>query len=130
MKKPVVLLLFFPLLAVGLFGCDPVSLSLVAVGGVGAYAVGRDTIQGNTDTAYETLWDAAQKVARIRGTILKEDFNRGYIEVTAKPSKIWIRFDRVTAAATKIKVSARKYKLPNIDLAQEVFVKIIEESLK
>ncbi len=128
MKRLVVLLLFFPFLAVGLFGCVPVVL--MAVGGVGAYAISKDTIQGDTDTSYETLWDSAQKVARIRGTVLKEDFNRGYIEIDAKPNKIWIQFVRVTTASTKIKVSARKYKLPNIDLAQEVFIKIIEESKK
>jgi len=126
MKKLTILLLFIPFLVVGLSGCVPVFL--MAVGGVGVYAASKDTIQGDTDTPYETLWDAAMKVARIRGTILQEDLNRGYIEVDAKPNKIWIRFERVTAAATKIRVSARKYKLPNIDLAQEVFIKIVEES--
>jgi head-tail adaptor len=126
MKRLTVLLLLIPFLAVGLSGCVPVFL--MAVGGVGVYATSKDTIQGDTDTPYEALWDAAMKVARIRGTILQEDFNRGYIEVDAKPNKIWIRFERVTAAATKIKVSARKYKLPNIDLAQEVFIKIVEET--
>ncbi len=126
MKRLTVLLLLIPFLVAGLSGCVPVFL--MAVGGVGVYATSKDTIQGDTDTPYEALWDSAVKVARIRGTILQEDFNRGYIEVDAKPNKIWIRFERVTAAATKIRVSARKYKLPNIDLAQEVFIKIIEES--
>ena len=126
MKRLTVLLLLIPFLVVGLSGCVPVFL--MAVGGVGVYATSKDTIQGDTDTPYEALWDSAVKVARIRGTILQQDFNRGYIEVDAKPNKIWIQFIRVTAAATKIRVSARKYKLPNIDLAQEVFIKIVDES--
>ena len=126
MRKFVALILFIPFLAIGLCGCVPVFL--MAVGGVGVYAVSRDTIKGDTDTSYEALWDAALKVARIRGTILQQDFNRGYIEVDAKPSKIWINLIRVTAATTQVRVSARKYKLPNIDLAQEVFIKIIGES--
>ena len=128
MKRLTVLLLLIPFLAAGLSGCMPVFL--MAVGGVGVYAISKDTIQGYSDTPYEALWDSAKKVARIRGTILQEDFNRGYIEVDAKPSKIWIQFVRITTATTKIRVSARKYKLPNIDLAQEVFVKIVEESKK
>lgn len=126
MKKTCALLLLIPFLVFGSSGCIPVFL--MAVGGVGVYAVSKDTIQGDTDTPYETLWDSASKVARIRGTVLQEDFNRGYIEVDAKPNKIWIQFVRVTPTATKVRVSARKYKLPNIDLAQEVFIKIIEES--
>jgi hypothetical protein len=126
MRKSVASILIIPLLAIGLCGCVPVFL--MAVGGVGVYAVSKDTIKGDTDTPYEALWDAALKVARIRGTVLQQDFNRGYIEVEAKPSKIWIQFVRVTSAATQIRVSARKYKLPNIDLAQEVFIKIIGEA--
>ena len=126
MKKLIALLLLIPFLVVGLSGCVPVLL--MAVGGGVVYTASKDTIQGDTDTSYEVLWDSAMKVARIRGTILQENFNRGYIEVDAKPNKIWIQFIRVTTAATKIRVSARKYKLPNIDLAQDVFVKIIEEA--
>ena len=126
MKKSLALFLLISFLATGLSGCVPVFL--MAVGGVGVYAISKDTIQGDTDTSYEELWDSALKVARIRGTVKQEDFNRGYIEIEAKPNKIWIQFVRVTAAATKIRVSARKYKLPNIDLAQDVFIKIIEES--
>ena len=126
MKKLLALFVLIPFLITGLSGCVPVFL--MAVGGVGVYAISKDTIQGDTDTDYESLWDSAIKVARIRGTVMQEDFNRGYIQIDAKPNKIWIQFVRVTAAATKIRVSARKYKLPNIDLAQDVFIKIIEES--
>jgi len=126
MKKLLALFVLIPFLVTGLSGCVPVFL--MAVGGVGVYSISKDTIQGDTDTSYEELWDSALKVARIRGTVKEEDFNRGYIEIDAKPNKIWIQFVRVTVAATKIKVSARKYKLPNIDLAQEVFIKIIEEA--
>jgi hypothetical protein len=126
MKKWLALFVLIPFLVMGLSGCVPVFL--MAVGGVGVYAISKDTIQGDTDTSYEALWDSALRVARIRGTVIQEDFNRGYIEIDAKPNKIWIQFVRVTPAATKIRVSARKYKLPNIDLAQEVFIKIIEEA--
>jgi hypothetical protein len=126
MKKLLVLFVLIPFLATGLCGCIPVFL--MAVGGVGVYAISKDTIQGDTDTPYEALWDSALKVSKIKGTVLQQDFNRGYIEIDANPNKIWIQLVRVTTVATKIKVSARKYKLPNIDLAQEVFIKIIEEA--
>jgi hypothetical protein len=128
MRKKVILAMLIPFLFVGIAGCAP--LFLMTVGGVGVYAISKDTIQGDTDTQYETLWDAAMKVARIRGTILQEDFNRGYIQIDAKPNNIKIQFVRITAATTKLRVSARKYKkvLPNIEIAQDVFIKIIEES--
>jgi hypothetical protein len=128
MRKKVILAMLIPFLFAGISGCAP--LFLMTVGGVGVYAISKDTIQGDTDTQYETLWDAAMKVARIRGTILQEDFNRGYIQIDAKPNNIKIQFVRITTATTKLKVSARKYKkvFPNIEIAQDVFIKIIEES--
>ena len=128
MKKKVIMAMLVPFLLVSAAGCVP--LFLMTVGGVGVYAVSKDTIQGDTDTPYEAVWDAAIKVAKIRGTLLQQDFNRGYIEIDAKPNSIKIYCVRITTATTKLRVSARKYKkaFPNIEIAQDIFVKIIEEA--
>jgi len=123
-KLSIGIILFFVL--VNISGCAP--LLFVAAGGVGVYAISKDTVQGDSDTPYESIWDAAIRVAKIRGAVKKEDFNRGSIEVDVKPNKVWIRFERLTPATTRMRVSARKYHLPNIDLAQELFIKILEEA--
>jgi hypothetical protein len=131
MKKALWGYVFILFALVSFCGCGAAAVPLIfgaAAGGTGMYAASKDTIQADTDTPYEALWDAAIKVARIRGTIKQEDVNRGYIEVDAKPNKIWVNFARLTAATTRVSVSARKYKFPNIDLAQEIYSKIIEES--
>lgn len=109
-----------------LTGCVP--LLLMTIGGISVYAVSRDTLQGDSDTSYESLWDAAMTVCKARGTLLKEEFTSGVIEADARPSKIWVRFERLTPSTTRVRVSARKYKLPNLQLAQEVFIKILELS--
>lgn len=128
MKKALIAAVLVPFLAIAISGCAP--LLLMTVGGVGVYAISKDTIQGDTDASYESLWGAALKVSRIRGTILEEDFNRGFIHVDANPNIIKIQFQRLTAATTKMRVSVRKYKkmFPNIELAEQVFIKILEEA--
>jgi hypothetical protein len=123
-KLSIGIILFFVL--VNISGCAP--LLFVAAGGVGVYAISKDTVQGDSDTPYESIWDAAIKVAKIRGTIQQEDFNKGSIEVDVRPNKVWIRFERLTLATTRMRVSARRYHLPNRDLAQELFIKILEEA--
>jgi hypothetical protein len=100
----------------------------VAAGGVGMYAASNDAIQGETDLAYETVWNAAVQVARIRGTISKQDAGAGLIELNAESSKVWIRVSRLTRATTRLRVAARKYKMPNVTLAQDMFVKIIDQA--
>jgi len=131
MKKALIAAVLVPFLAIAISGCAPLLLMTVGgVGGVGVYAISKDTIQGDTDASYESLWGAALKVSRIRGTILEEDFNRGFIHVDANPNIIKIQFQRLTAATTKMRVSVRKYKkmFPNIELAEQVFIKILEEA--
>jgi hypothetical protein len=105
-------------------GCAPLIIG-AAAGGLGAYALSKDTVQGDSDKDYDALWESALTVARSRGLIQEEDAAAGSLVLGVQSSKVWIKLTRVTQATTRIKVSARKYRLPNIELAQDIFVKII-----
>lgn len=116
------ILAFYFLLSI--CGCAPLIIG-AAAGGLGAYAVSRDTVQGNTDKDYDALWASALNIAGLRGLIQKEDTASGEIELGVESSKVWIKLVRLTQATTRIKVSARRYHFPNMELAQDIFVKII-----
>ena len=105
-------------------GCAPLIIG-AAAGGLGACVVSKDTVQGDTDKNYEALWDSALNVARSRGLIQQENAATGYIELGAESSKVWIKLTRLTQLSTRVRVSARKYHFPNMELAQDIFVKII-----
>ncbi|MDD5561572.1 MAG: hypothetical protein PHT50_05525 [Candidatus Omnitrophica bacterium] len=123
MKKiiPVVLACFILPFACG---CVPLIIG-AAAGGLGAYAVSRDTVQGDSDRGFDLLWESAVNVARQQGIVQQENISTGYIELTADSAKVWIRLIRLTRATTRIRVSARKYHFPDMDLAQDLFVKIV-----
>ncbi|MFA6384930.1 MAG: hypothetical protein WCY10_06155 [Candidatus Omnitrophota bacterium] len=107
-------------------GCiDPFSIGLAA-GGVSAYAASRDTIQGEADKSYEAVWDAAVKVSKIRGTVAKQDARSGKIDLETDSGKVWITVIRMSRTTTRLRVAARRYKLPNITLANDIFLKIME----
>ncbi|MCM8796736.1 MAG: DUF3568 family protein [Candidatus Omnitrophica bacterium] len=125
MKEKIICFALAVLLFLNLCGCWFIVGG--AVGAAGAYVVSRDTIQGETDKPYDELWNAALTVSRIRGMIKKEDINTGTIELQADSSKVWIRLIHLTPATTRIKISARKYHMPNLNLAQELYAKIINE---
>lgn len=107
-------------------GCIPLIIG-GAAGALGARAVSRDTIQSETDRPYNNLWDAAYKVAKIRGHLREEDNTRGYLRVDVGVSRVEIRLMRLTRATTRLRITARKYHFPDLDLAQDFFVKIMEE---
>lgn len=125
-RKPI-MFACLALIALASSGCAALLLG-VAAGGVGMYAASSDAIQGESVMSYETLWHAAREVSRIRGTISKEDYKAGVIELDAESSKVWIRVIRLTSETTRLRVAARKFKLPNLTLAQDMFLKIMDEA--
>lgn len=127
MKNIAVFSFLIPFVFLNILGCAPLIIGS-AVGALGGYAISRDTIQGETDKSYDSLWRSALMVSKIRGTIKQEDGTRGFIELEADKSRICIRLIRLTHATTRLRISARKYHLPNIDLAQDIFVKIMEQA--
>ena len=126
MKKTILSLCIVAFIIPNLYGCW--FLIGGAVGAAGAYVVSKDTVQGNTDKPYDKLWSAAVRIARVRGTITEEDRQRGYIDLEADSSRVKITLNRLTSSTTRLRVKARKYALPNLELAQDLYVRILEEA--
>jgi len=126
-RKIFVTFLLIVLAIFNMAGCAPLILG-AAVGGVSVYAVSKDMAQGDTDKPYDSLWNAAMMVSKIRGTIKQEDYARGSIEFNTESSRVCIKLIRLTRAANRLRISARRYHLPDIDLAQEILMKILEEA--
>lgn len=128
MRKVLMALAILSLLIINT-GCVPIWMWAAAAGGTGVYAASKDTIQGESDISYESLWDSAMEVSKMRGTIHNQDFDKGSIEMSeGKATKTWIRLEKVTASTSRLKVSSRKYKMPNLELAQQVYTKILDQA--
>jgi hypothetical protein len=126
MKKSILSLCIAVFIISNLYGCW--FLVGGAVGAAGAYVISKDTVQGATDKPYDRLWGAAVRIGKVRGTITEEDRQRGYIELEADSSRVKITLSRLTSSTTRLRVKARKYALPNLDLAQDLYVRIMEEA--
>ncbi len=126
MRRKILFSLLIPIILISLSGCAALIVG-GAAGALGGYAISKDTIQCDSDKAYDSLWDAAMTIAKSRGTIKQESQERGYIELDTDSSKVHIRMVRLTRATTRIRISARnRYHLPNLNLAEDIFVKIME----
>ena len=127
MKRRFFRLLIAALLFVNINGCIGAIIVGGAAGALGGYAASRDTVQSETDKPYEAIWSSAVETATSRGTIEEEDVHGGYLKFkTEDESYVWVQLVRLTRATTRLKVSARRYHLPNLKLAEDVFVKILE----
>ena len=111
--------------AFGACGC--VAVFWAAAGGVGVFAASKDTLQGEFDISYDRLWDSSLTVMKYRGAVTNQAVEQGTIEGLDGKTKVWIKLERVTQATTRLRVSARRYKMPNLEVAQQVYTKIIEQ---
>lgn len=119
-------LLLVILICINTAGCIPLIIG-AATGALGGYAVSKDTIQGESDKPYDSLWYAAKTIARSRGIIKEEDSLKGYLKLEIEASQVWIRLIRITRATTRLRISSRKRHLPNLALAEELYTKIMGE---
>lgn len=127
MRRTIIRIIFCVFALINAAGCAPLIIG-AAAGGLGAYAISKDTIQGETDQSYASVWDAALRVSRIRGTIKRQDSAHGLIEFQDGSSYVWIRVIKLTKSAIRLKISSRKYHFPNLASAQEIFAKIMDEA--
>ncbi len=108
-----------------LSGCVP--LIIGGVGVLGGYAISKDTIGAETDKKVEDLWQASKDVVSIMGIVKKVDEDAKILEANVYGSSVVVRIERLTDVTNRLRVKARKLMMPNIGLAQKIFVKIMQK---
>jgi len=94
------------------------------LGALGGYAISPDTVEGDSELDYDTLWDSAVEIVGIMGLIQTKDYKLGTIKATISGAVVTIDVAQISSAEVRMRVKARKNMLPNIKIAQDIFVKI------
>lgn len=108
-------------------GCAPIVIGALAVGAVGGYVVSPDTVEGTVARSLGEAWDAAHEIAGIMGAIIQENERSGELIANINGSRVTIRLMTLNAASTKMSIKARKSFMPKVDLAQDVYTKIMKQ---
>ncbi len=117
--------------ALGLIGCLLFSGCIFIVAGVGAlggYAISKDTIQGETEKTFDSVWNTSKDVLNTMGQVITENKSKGEFEADFSPSIVKVKMEELTPKVVRLRVSARKYMFPDISLAQKIFIKIVEQA--
>lgn len=125
LHHPLMALVFSCLMVVAASGCVPLWVGAGVVGIVGGYAVSPDTVEGTSNRGHEECYDAAKQIAGIMGQIVQETPGAGEIIAMVNGSRVTITVAAATTNSTKISVKARKVFMPKVDLAQDIYAKII-----
>ena len=113
---------------ISLYLCGCIFLVGGAVGALGGYAISNDTIQGEIDKTFESLWKNSVDVLDILGAVTMEDKPRGLIEAKVNGAAVKIMIEQLTPKTSRFRVAARKYLLPKISLAQTIYIKVVQRA--
>ncbi len=118
------------ILAVLWFALSGCAVILVGAGAAGGYAIGKDYIQGETDKDFNRIYDSAVNVADGMGVIESRFSNpsTGKIKASVETSSLDIYVERLTKKTARLKVRSRKNLMPNIELAQKVYNRILQDA--
>jgi hypothetical protein len=128
MRKGLFSLLFASLLAVSASGC--VFLAVGAAGVVGGYAVSPDTVQGQVSRSLDETWDVSKEILGIMGQIVQENQHGSELIAMISGTKVTVTLAAINVSTTKLTVKARKSFIPKIDVAQDVYAKIVNSMEK
>ena len=104
-------------------GC--IYLAVGAAGVVGGYVVSPDTVEGSVAHSFEDTWNAAKEITGIMGKIVEENSSQGVLLADINAARVTVTLVSVNGTTTKISIKARKSFMPKVDLAQDVYIKIV-----
>ena len=128
--QPIVAMILFSFLMVASSGWVPLWVGVGVAGMVGGYAVSPDTVEGTTSRSLQECFDAAKEISGIMGQIVQESPNGSELIATINGSRVVITLTAVNTSTSKISVKARKAFMPKIDVAQDIYAKIINSMNK
>ena len=117
-----ILISFLLFSSVAMTGCVYVIVGGLAA--LGGYAISPDTVEGETQIDYDTLWDTTIEIVSVMGNIQSQDYKIGQIEAVVNGAHVWIDLSQMSSSWVRMRVKARKNMLPHIKTAQNVWIKI------
>jgi hypothetical protein len=106
-------------------GCIPLWVGALGVGAVGGYVVSPDTVEGQVMASLEETYDAAKQITTIMGQVIEESPNGSQLVAMISGTRVTVTLIAINVSSTKMSVKARKSFMPKIDVAQDVYTKII-----
>ncbi len=131
-RQLAVLVLSEPMKAAAIKDAEIYGVALVA--GVGMLPVAvvatftsKDSVEQSVDAGIEDVYKISLQVVRGMGTITKDDESNGVIKADINGSTVALQLRKGADNKTKITISARKYMLPQLEIAGGVLYQILNK---
>ena len=100
---------------------------LLGAGAAGGYAISKDSVKNVFDLPQDQVYEQSLVTAKEMGLVKFEDRVNGRIKAEIQEADVTITVKPLTRRTVELNVRARdKFVVPKVDIAQEVYTKIIE----
>jgi hypothetical protein len=93
---------------------------------VAATFTGKDSVRQTIDASFEHVYEISLKEVKRIGTIIKHDASSGVIKANINGAMVTLTLRKAADNKTEIKISARTYIFPELDIAAWVLYQIID----
>ena len=105
-------------------GC---AILLLGAGVAGGYAISKDSVRNVFDLPQDTVYDRSLQVAKEMGLVTLADREHGHIKAKIEDVYVTMTIKPLTKRTVQLVVRGRNnWGMPKVDVAQEVYTKIIE----
>jgi len=87
----------------------------------------KDSVEQIIDASFEKVYTKSLEQLKLMGTITDQDVSSGVIKANVHGSKVALKLKKTDNNKTKITISARKYLLPQPDIAGGVLFQILQK---
>lgn len=94
---------------------------------VAATFISKDSVQQIIDASFEHVYASSLEAVKRMGTITKQDASNGVIKANINGSMVALILRKSAGNKTELTISARKYMLPELDIAGGVLYQILDK---
>lgn len=94
---------------------------------VAATFIGKNSVEQIIDADFEHVYETSLKVVDRMGTVTRKNASDGVIKAKINGARISLHLSKKADNTTEIKISARKYLLPRLDVAGGVLYQILDK---
>ena len=104
-------------------GCGVVVIA--GLGALGGYVISPDSVEGIVGYSESEIFASAGDILSIMGTVSERSKGMGHIEANLSGVRVTVDVIPQSKSSTKLKVKARKWILPKLNVAQDVYMKTV-----
>lgn len=110
-----------------LTGAGCTVMVVAGLGALGGYVISPDTVEGIVGYSETELFTSAGDVLSIMGSVTEQAKGMGRVTANVTGVRVTVDVIPMSKSTSKLRVKARKWIIPKMAVAQDVYIKVVRK---